>query len=322
VYHSPHLVATLGPASWALAPALRTAGATGFRLNASHLQPAALFDALALLRRSIPDVDVVVDLQGAKMRLGDVEVRHLARGERVVFAMDPNEGVSLPHPELFAQARPGDTLSVDDDRVRLRVESASASRIETTALADGQLQPRKGVNVVEHPVALDALTRADREAIAVSVAFEVRSFAFSFMADGREAAWVRAAAPGCRVIGKVERREAAASLDTLAGQVDVIWICRGDLGAQLGAAALARFVASVAPLTHRVPLLMAGQVLEHLTRHPDPTRSEVCHLFDLVRRGYAGVVLSDETAIGASPVNAVGVAASLLRDFQSLNTAG
>jgi pyruvate kinase len=57
---------------------------------------------------------------------------------------------------------------------------------------------------------------------------------------------------------------------------------------------------------------MAGQVLEHLTSHRDPTRSEVCHLYDLKVRGYAGIVLSDETAIGIDPVNAVVTARALL----------
>jgi len=59
---------------------------------------------------------------------------------------------------------------------------------------------------------------------------------------------------------------------------------------------------------------MAGQVFEHLTAHPEPTRSEVCHLWDLISRGYEGIVLSDETAIGRDPVNAVKVAASLVRE--------
>ena len=61
---------------------------------------------------------------------------------------------------------------------------------------------------------------------------------------------------------------------------------------------------------------MAGQVLEHLTEHPEPTRSEVCHLSDLVARGYAGIVLSDETAIGRHPVRAVEQAASLVCAFR------
>jgi len=60
---------------------------------------------------------------------------------------------------------------------------------------------------------------------------------------------------------------------------------------------------------------MAGQVMEHLTLHEEPTRTEVCHLFDLAARGYAGFVLSDETAIGRDPVHAVRMTRLLLDEF-------
>ena len=90
-------------------------------------------------------------------------------------------------------------------------------------------------------------------------------------------------------------------------------MCRGDLGEQLGPGALGRFVGSLSPAHFRCPVLMAGQVLEHLTAH---ARSEVCHLHDLLARGYAGIVLSDETAIGARPAHAVGQAAALVRAFR------
>ena len=93
-------------------------------------------------------------------------------------------------------------------------------------------------------------------------------------------------------------------------------MCRGDLGEQLGPGALGRFVGSLSPAHFRCPVLMAGQVLEHLTAHAEPTRSEVCHLHDLLARGYAGIVLSDETAIGARPAHAVGQAAALVRAFR------
>ena len=318
----PSLVATLGPASWTLARALREAGASSFRLNASHLEPLELDRALERLGHALPDADVVVDLQGAKMRLGAVAARAVTRGEHVSFAVDGAGGEALPHRELFVQAQPGETVSLDDGRLRLRIDASDGEHIDATALNDGRLLPRKGVNLLHHPVILAGLTQADRDAIAVARRRGVAAFAFSFMLSGREADWVRTAAPGCRVIGKIERREAAEALASIAGHVDAIWICRGDLGAQLGPAALGRFVASVAPRRLPVPVLMAGQVVEHLTRHAEPTRSEVCHLFDLVERGYSGFVLSDETAIGDDPAAAVAATTSLLRAFHSLNTAG
>lgn len=309
------LVATLGPASLSLARALAAAGATAFRLNASHLDAAALRDALATIRRLAPQSEIVVDLQGAKMRLGLFAARPVAAGERLVFALDGHTGLALPHREFFVQAQPGDTISVDDGRLRFRVAACADERLDAVALNAGLLQPRKGVNVLEHPIALAGLTCADRDALDAVRGFDVRRFAFSFMQDGREARWLREVDAGCRVVGKIERREAIERLDAVARAVDEIWICRGDLGAQLGEAALARFVAGLEPPSLPVPVLMAGQVLEHLTQHADPTRSEVCHLFDLVARGYAGIVLSDETAIGADPVRAVSTARSLLDGF-------
>jgi pyruvate kinase len=80
---------------------------------------------------------------------------------------------------------------------------------------------------------------------------------------------------------------------------------------------MARWISTFDPRSMPCPILMAGQVLEHLTLHESPTRAEVCHLFDLANRGYAGFVLSDETAIGRDPVGAVRALKTLLVEFQA-----
>ena len=310
------IIATLGPASVDDAVLLSAAGATGFRLSASHFEATRLQDTIARLRSVFPQTPLIVDLQGAKMRLGRFPAREVQRGERVRFSLTPDPGgFPLPHPELFQTVAPGDTLRVDDDRLQFQVQAVSAGRIETVALGQGLLLPRKGVNLVEHPVNLEDLTEGDRALCQALAALPSVAFAFSFMKDGAEAAWIRRIVPGAAVVGKVERREATLNLSGLAAAVDALWICRGDLGAQLGPAELAGFVARLEPRSLGTPVLMAGQVLEHLTEHPEPTRSEVCHLYDLVARGYAGIVLSDETAIGVDPVRAVRSAASLIASF-------
>ncbi len=321
--HSPlrrdllQLVVTIGPASVASIPELAASGATAFRLNASHLDPAGLDAALARVRDCCPEAPIVVDLQGAKMRLdlrAPVDVR---RDQVIRFSLSGNGDVLVPHAEFFSQARTGDTLSIDDGRVRLDVVWVGPEALDGRALTAGRLLPRKGVNVEQHPVLLQGLTERDRDACRITACHGVSTVACSFMTDGREAAWLRAALPGCHVIGKVERLEAITHLGDLAARVDAVWICRGDLGSQLGLPALARCVAALEPARYPVPVLMAGQVLEHLTDHPDATRSEVCHLFDLVARGFGGIVLSDETAIGRDPVHAVSTASRLLASFRS-----
>lgn len=309
------LVATLGPSSFELAAEMASAGATAFRLNASHLGPSALATALERVRRACPTAPVIVDLQGAKMRLGWIAPREIAAGEHLCLSLDGQRGDLLPHPELYRQTAAGDILSVDDGRLRLRVVEAESSWLEAEALTRGWLAPRKGVNVEQHPIRLDGLADTDVGALAAADGGGVRAYAFSFMATGEEAAWVRARVPGALVIGKVERDEAVAALQSIASRTDAVWICRGDLGAQLGAARLARAVAAVEPRACPAPVLMAGQVLQHLVDHDEPTRSEVCHLHDLLARGYAGIVLSDETAIGRHPIAAVRAAAALIEAF-------
>jgi pyruvate kinase len=311
------LVATLGPASFGRAAELAAAGATAFRLNASHLSLEQLSGELATIGQSCPDAPVVVDLQGAKMRIALSSPRDMAAGEIVRFSLGEDADIRVPHPELFAQARIGDTLSADDGRVRFEVVRAGSATIEARVVDGGRLLPNKGVNVEQHPIRLMGPTERDVAACRVAARHSAAALAFSFMIDGAEADWLRPLAPGSRVVGKVERVEALSRLDAIASQVDAIWICRGDLGAQIGLAALARCVAVLEPLRLPVPVLMAGQVLEHLTRHPEPTRSEVCHLFDLAARGFAGIVLSDETAVGHDPVHAVSTAAGLLAAFRS-----
>jgi pyruvate kinase len=306
------IVATLGPSSFHLASELRSAGASAFRLNASHMSATELAGRVSVLCRFQPRFPVVVDLQGAKMRLGEFAQRPVEPGDRIVFSLDlSDEAISLPHPELFGALAAGDTLTCDDARLRFRVLSVSTRAAEVRPLDRGVLKPRKGINIAEHPVALLDLTAHDRACVEAAAAAGARDFAFSFMTDGREAAWVRRAAPGCTVTGKIEREEALSKLGEIETSVDSLWICRGDLGAQLGPARLSRWVSGVKPGDFARPILMAGQVLEHMTRHATPTRSEICHLFDLVSRGYAGFVLSDETAVGVDPVCAVRV----LREF-------
>jgi pyruvate kinase len=313
------LVVTLGPASLGLAGDLVEAGATALRLNASHMTTAEVRAAVDGLRREGHTTPIVVDLQGAKMRLGRFVERAIVAGDRVSLACDqgPADALPVPHAELFEQVRPGETLSVDDDRLRFEVVDVSERRLDLRALTGGILRARKGVNVVEHPVVLEDLAMADLGVVDALRGTAGVAWAVSFMADGREAEWVRHRIPAGRVIGKIERREAIRNVGAIAAATDEIWVCRGDLGAQVGAQELARFVGGFDPRSLVRPVLMAGQVLEHLTAHSEPTRSEVCHLHDLLARGYVGIVLSDETAIGHDPVRAARIAAELLRRLGS-----
>jgi len=308
------VVMTLGPATAdpQLLDRLMPTAAR-FRLNAAHLPGDALEQWMerleALYRRAGERRPVVVDLQGAKMRVGRLRRERPMQGRvtLVCQAQDPGEEdrVPVPHPELFAAVRPGERLTLDDARITLEVEAVAQGEIKARVLGgDGPpLRANKGINRPDHPVPFEALSEADARAVQVAGAYPFCQCAFSFVHDGSEAACLRRLT-GAPLVAKLERPEALDRAAHIAEAFDELWLCRGDLGSQVGMAALGplqeAFTARLPGL--RVPSLLAGQVLEHMTHHPEPTRSEVVHLYDAARAGWAGVVLSDETAVGQNPV--------------------
>ena len=312
------IIATLGPSSLHLSREIAEAGATAFRLNGSHMTADDVGRTLRLIR-AVSDLPVVVDLQGAKMRLGIFEPLPISQGQPLVFGMMRGSAchdcLPLPHQELFEIIEPGMTLSCDDGRIHMRVERVEPRRLWVTCLSNAVLLPRKGVNVVESPVYPQRMAEADLDLVQVATEFSNVGFACSFMRDGQEADWVRKVAKGCQIAGKIELAEAIVAIGAIAAKVDSVWICRGDLGAQIGEMQMARWMSEFDPRSLPVPTLIAGQVLEHLTYHEFATRSEVCHVVDLLRRGYRGLVLSDETAIGTQPVGATRTAYRLVESF-------
>jgi pyruvate kinase len=280
------------------------------------MSAAAVSELVRQVDREAPGTACVVDLQGAKMRLGHFEPRRVEAGHQVRFVLEPTDGaIPVPHPALFRAVQPGEEISVADGRLRLEVGHVSATEMTARASVAGVLEPNKGVNRATHPIELGDFSAHDLTVMDACAGATGAHFAISFVRDGTEAGWLRSRRPAARVILKIERQEALEAIEHLGCRGDELWVCRGDMGAQLGLGPMARAVHELEPRRLAVPVLMAGQVFEHLKEHAEPTRSEVCHLFELLTRGYAGVVLSDETAIGTDPVRATRIAAELLREM-------
>jgi pyruvate kinase len=241
------------------------------------------------------------------MRVGALgEPATLLAGARVRFARGKEAGaITVPHPQLYEAVTPGERLWLDDARLEVQVEAvdAAAGTIDAQVLRGGLLRPHKGLNRPDHPVPCPALSPRDEAMLAVALRHPFCEIAFSFVHDGREAELLSdARAAGRRLIAKIERAEAFEQLPAIAASFDELWLCRGDLGSQAGIFALAelqrRFADAHRASFAEVPTLLAGQVLEHLTQHAEPTRAEVVQLSRIADEGFSGIVLSDETAIG------------------------
>lgn len=316
------VVATLGPASAERATwqAMLAAGATAFRLNTSHLSLAQLREWLAALDTFLSSCasrpPLVLDLQGSKWRLGDFAAFDLEEGRSVELILARETGhpdvLPVPHPDFFrAASMSSGEIVLNDARSRLMLESEDTGRLVARVTQGGRIVPRKGITYASSTYRLESRGEKDRTILAETAGLAGLRYALSYARDAAEMARYREqCGPGLYLIAKLERRPAVDQAAQIASSADELWLCRGDLGAELGmpamAEAVSRFSAQVTSLP--VPVLMAGQLLEHMTEQPGPTRSEVCYLYDTLARGYGGFVLSDEAAIGRYPVDSCRVA--------------
>jgi pyruvate kinase len=299
-----------------------------FRLNASHLDADELTRWLRKLasvfqsnKRMVP---VAVDLQGAKMRIGHYPARDTIPAH-VTLALgkitSSPEVIPVPHLDFFKTVKPGDLISLNDARVQLKIISSEwrkdgqAVGAEAEVIKNGPLSPNKGINRENHPIPYQTVTESDMRAIEASLAFPFVEYAASFVDSGEEARLLRPLIDGHRLIAKLERAEAIAAIDNIDKNFDELWLCRGDLGAQAGLHRLGELqdIVEARLQSLRHPCFLAGQVLEHMTHFPQPTRSEVVHLHHVIKRGFAGIVLSDETAIGKNPLDVAGFIQSFIR---------
>jgi len=304
-----NLVLTCGPACENDELLLRMATlATGFRLNVAHLsfeKLTAWLDRLQSLRRqSGCNFLTVLDLQGAKVRIGQYPVVaslpervELFRGEET----ERIDRIPVPAESVFAQTSAGDLLVLNDRRVILRVISKTDETLQAEVIKNGALSSGKGLNSPDRVFELARATEKDRGAIECSRAFDNIVYAVSFVADGQESEIFRPLVGNRRLIAKIEQRQAMQNLAQIDKNFDEIWFCRGDLGAEAGLKELGhlqqQFVAELPGL--RKPALVAGEVLGSMVANAFPSRAEIVQLYDCGQAGFSGLVLSDETACGA-----------------------
>src|SRR5512145_1898338 len=317
------IVATLGPCSntetiW---NALLSTGVTAFRLNTSHLGLPQLYSWLKQLDSFLTERDprppLILDLQGSKWRLGTLPVCELLAGQQIELvyatATERPNILPVPHPDFFqaASASSGEIV-LNDAKLRLKLESLDATSIQARVIQGGALAPGKGITYTASQYRKESLSDKDREILDQTQHIASIRYAISYIRDEIEMAGYRAqVGHSISLIAKLERQTAVDQARQIAESADELWLCRGDLGAELGAKAMAEAVYRFSDRidTLSVPVLLAGQLFEHMVEHANPTRSELCYAHDALIKGYHGLVLSDETAIGRYPIDSCCTAA-------------
>jgi len=311
------IIATLGP-STEDAETLRgliDAGLDVARLNASHAGPAELASRLELVRSVAEEtgkhVAVMLDLAGPKLRVGEMAPDTvLEAGSEFVLSTDEMVGdaakASVTYAGLTSDVSPGDRIVIDDGRIELRVERAGGNTVVTTVVVGGPLTSYKGVNVPGVRLNVEPVTRFDRAMVEWAVAKNVDLVAQSFVRHPDDVHLLRDLMKGASIpiVAKIEKHEAAESLDAIVAAADAIMVARGDLGVETAPE-------TVPVLQRRIidrcrasgtPVIIATQMLESMTHAKHPTRAEASDVANAIFDCVDAVMLSGETAIGDHPV--------------------
>ena len=322
------IVATLGPASDkpGVLEKMLKAGVDVVRLNFSHGTAddhrRRLQQVREIAERLGKTVAALGDLQGPKIRIARFRDGAVILEEGQSFVLDMNldsgegdeERVGCDYKALIRDVAAGDTLLLDDGRVVLEVDSVSESAVHTRVTVGGRLSNNKGINKQGGGLSAAALTDKDKQDLKTAIDIGVDYLAVSFPRgadDMREArALLGEAGKEIGLVAKVERAEAVADgqvLDDIIRASEAVMVARGDLGVEIGDAALIgvqkRMIKRARQLNRAV--ITATQMLETMITAPLPTRAEVFDVANAVLDGTDAVMLSAETAAGNYPVEAV-----------------
>lgn len=327
------ILATLGPASSnaEMAGKLFEAGVDVFRLNMSHLPREQLGEKVAMLRSLETvyqrPVGILVDLQGPKLRVGAFEDEAgvmLDADARFTLDSDPKKGdvkrVHMPHPEILAALEPGHMLILDDGKIRLVVETATATEAVTRVVVGGVLKARKGVSLPDTVIPVSAMTTKDRGDAEAAAEIGVDWIALSFVQRPEDIAELRKiVGRRAAIMAKIEKPQAVQRLDAIMEAADAVMVARGDLGVELPMSKVPgtqKLITRAARRTGK-PVVVATQMLESMITSPVPTRAEVSDIATAIFEGADAVMLSAESASGLFPVEAVAMMNEIAEEVES-----
>lgn len=317
------IVATIGPASQdeeTIREMIRN-GMNVARINFSHGDHTTHGENIDRVRRVAEQeravVAILCDIQGPKIRIGKVanEPLILKQGDKVTFTLDnvPGENgiISLPHPEFVRDLKIGTQLLLDDGNLEMVVVQTTARGVVCEAVVGGLLSSRKGVSAPKAKLSLSAITEKDRDDIEFALKKQTDYLAMSFVRtqeDIRELRWLMRHLGGdVAVIAKIEKHEALENIESIIEISDGIMVARGDLGVETPAEEVPFHQKRIIKLCNDAgkPVITATQMLNSMVDNPRPTRAEASDVYNAILDGTDAVMLSNETAAGSYPVNAV-----------------
>ena len=335
------IIATLGPATDAPG-ALEAAVGRGIdvvRLNfshASHAEHLARCDAAREIAAKIGcPLAVLADLQGPKIRIGELASGPilLKDGESFIITTEDVAGdrdrVSTNYKRLNEEVGEGETILLDDGKIRLRVETVAGAEVRTRVEHGGVLQSRKAINLPGTTINAPALTDKDLDDLRFALEeLQVEYVALSFVRSPDD---IRALKNEIErlggdvgVIAKIEKPEAVARIDDVIAALELgdgLMVARGDLGVECEIRRVPALQKKILRKADEagVICITATQMLESMITSPMPTRAESSDVFNAILDGTDAAMLSGETAVGLHPAKAVAAMSEIIREAERYN---
>ena len=321
VHHRTKIVATVGPAcdTYEKLLDLVKAGVNVFRLNFSHGTHENKLEIINHIRRinqSEPyNISILGDLQGPKLRVGDIEngALKISPGDILTFqskekVVGTMEKIYISYPNLHEDVNVGEKIMIDDGKLEVVVKEITADGdVKVSVTYGGMLLPKKGVNLPDTAISLPAMTVKDFEDFEFIVQHELDWVALSFVRKAEDIIelkkLVNERKSSIKVMAKIEMPSALVDLRNIVVESDGVMVARGDLGVELPVEKVPMAQRDIIrKCIHRgKPVIVATQMMESMIDRVKPNRSEITDVANAVLEGADAVMLSGETATGNHP---------------------
>ncbi|MDE1768187.1 MAG: pyruvate kinase [Candidatus Micrarchaeota archaeon] len=320
------IVATYGPSidsRQALSRAMKYVDI--FRINFSHGDKQIWLGYVEKIRKVSKEhkkeVALLADLPGPKMRLGKFPDKIVARADIIRLKYQSKDPAILPLDyDITPYLRKGSILSIGDGYMNLRVDSLSNGTVTCAALNSGTLQQRKGINIRHGDAGAASPTPEDMELAKFAKKNEFDLIALSFIQSANDIDRFRKRIGDANVVAKIERAHAVADINNIAEVSDVIMIARGDLAFEIQIEKLPTIQLQLihAARRHYKPVIVATQMLASMVNSTMPTRAEVNDIATAVASGADCIMLSEESAIGKYPIEALKTLAATAKNAEGM----
>lgn len=315
------ILATVGPAidSKEKIREMIEAGANAFRLNFSHGNPEDNIQRVAWIREIEAEIDrpiaILQDLQGPKIRLGEFDKPYILNvGD--IFTLDSKDEMGnqyrckLPHPSILSTLQVGDPLLINDGLVKMEVIETGENFAKCKVLISGEVSSSKGLNLPGVDLPITAMTDKDHKDVrfTLDTNLDIDWIALSFVQRPSDITELKnIVGDKFKVMAKIEMPQAVERIEEILQVVDGIMVARGDLGVEMDFAKVPLIQKSLIKQAQDMGkvAVVATQMLNSMVTAPTPTRAEVSDIANAAFDGADAIMLSNESAVGKFPIQAV-----------------